>query len=416
MIGFLHYSAPPVVGGVESLLAAHAEVFIGAGYPVTVIAGDGDRAALPDQVNFVKLPLLNSRHPRILKASEALDAGAVPADFEPLVDQIVRDLRPRVSDLQALVIHNVLTKHFNLPLTAALHRLLDEGAIACGIGWCHDLSYASPNSRARLHPGQPWELLRSFRPDLTYVAVSERQARALAELFGRPLADIHVVYNGVNPARLLGLSEEGESLAGRLGLFESALTILMPVRITRAKNVEYALRLMAELKQRIEGPRLIMTGPPDPHDPKNMAYFNQLRQLRQELRLDQEFHFVYESGPDANEPLIIGEQVVGDLYRLSDLLFMPSHREGFGMPVLEAGLMGLPVICTDIPAAAEIGRTDVLIFKPGEPPRELSERILQILGENAFCRLRRRVRREYTWKAIFQRDIAPLLESRAQAK
>jgi glycosyltransferase involved in cell wall biosynthesis len=410
MIGFLHYSAPPVVGGVEAVLAAHAEVFTREGYPVAIIAGDGDRAALPDRVKFVKLPLLNSRHPSILKASGALDAGTVPEEFEPLVDQISTELRPVVSDLEGLIVHNVLTKHFNLPLTAALHRLLDDGTIRRCIAWCHDLSYTSPTSLSKLHPGHPWDYLRTYRPDLTYVAVSRRQAHALADLFDRPFEVIHVIYNGVKPAELLGLSEEGEALAGRLGLLESDLVILMPVRITHAKNIEFALRLMAELKRRINRPRLILTGPPDPYDPHNMAYFDDLRQLRQELDLEQEFRFIYESGPAPEEPFSIDERVVGDLYRLSDVLFMPSHREGFGMPVLEAGLIGLPVVCTDIPAADEIGGEDVLITSVIEPPEQLSERILNLLRDNAICRLRRRVRREFTWQAIFQRDIVPLLD------
>jgi glycosyltransferase involved in cell wall biosynthesis len=84
------------------------------------------------------------------------------------------------------------------------------------------------------------------------------------------------------------------------------------------------------------------------------------------------------------------------------------------MPVLEAGLIGLPVVCTDdIPAADEIGGEDVLITSVIEPPEQLSERILNLLRDNAICRLRRRVRREFTWQAIFQRDIVPLLDGRS---
>jgi hypothetical protein len=40
-IAILHYSAPPVVGGVEAVIAAHVKTFQEAGYPVTVIAGRG---------------------------------------------------------------------------------------------------------------------------------------------------------------------------------------------------------------------------------------------------------------------------------------------------------------------------------------------------------------------------------------
>jgi glycosyltransferase involved in cell wall biosynthesis len=102
--------------------------------------------------------------------------------------------------------------------------------------------------------------------------------------------------------------------------------------------------------------------------------------------------------------------VVGDLFRVSDLVFMPSHREGFGMPVLEAGLAGLPVFSTPIPATQEIGREDVNTFDWDQEPGAVADQILGWAESSPVHRLRRRVRRKYTWQAIFERDIKPLLD------
>jgi glycosyltransferase involved in cell wall biosynthesis len=110
--------------------------------------------------------------------------------------------------------------------------------------------------------------------------------------------------------------------------------------------------------------------------------------------------------------LIIDTQVVGDLFRVADLMFMPSHREGFAMPVLEAGLAGVPVVCTDVPAAVEIGQEDVMLFDKAEDPADLADRILSWAEASAVRRLRRKVRQSYTWHAIFERDIEPLLRKR----
>jgi glycosyltransferase involved in cell wall biosynthesis len=104
--------------------------------------------------------------------------------------------------------------------------------------------------------------------------------------------------------------------------------------------------------------------------------------------------------------------VVGDLFRAADLMFMPSHREGFGMPVLEAGLVGIPVVSTEVPAALEVGGQDLLLFDLKEDPDHLAERILAWAEGSPVHRLRRRVRQNYTWQAIFRRDIEPLLRSR----
>ena len=122
--------------------------------------------------------------------------------------------------------------------------------------------------------------------------------------------------------------------------------------------------------------------------------------------------FVFESGSDPGDLHVIDAGVVGDILRVSDLMFMPSHREGFAMPVLEAGLAGVPVVCTKVPAAEEIAGHDVILFDLDEAPDRLAARILDWARSSPVYRLRRRVRQNYTWQAIFRRDIEPLLRSR----
>jgi glycosyltransferase involved in cell wall biosynthesis len=326
-----------------------------------------------------------------------------------MTHRLAKTLAPILSRFDNIVVHNVFTKHFNLPLTAALHRFLDEDHTPNCVAWCHDFTWTSPSSGSKVHPGYPWDLLRTHRSDVTYVVVSKRRQQELAGLFGCPAEEIRVIYNGVDPHTLLGLSAEGTALVERLGLLEQDLVLLMPVRVTRAKNIEYALRVVAALKAHGCHPRLVLTGPPDPHDAESMAYFRSLQALRAELGVEREMRFVFESGSDPHEPYLVDAGVVGDLFRVSDLMFMPSHREGFAMPVLEAGLAGLPVVCTGVPAAAEIGGEDVIVFDLDEDAGRLAARILSWAEGNAVHRLRRRVRQSYTWQAIFRRDIEPLL-------
>jgi glycosyltransferase involved in cell wall biosynthesis len=189
----------------------------------------------------------------------------------------------------------------------------------------------------------------------------------------------------------------------------------MPVRVTQAKNIEYALHLVAALKARGCRPGLVLTGPPDPHDAESMAYFRSLQALRRDLGVEAEMRFVFESGSDPDQPYLIGSDVVGDLLRASDLMFMASHREGFGMPVLEAGLAGIPVVSTRVPAALEIGGQDLLLFDLEEDPDHLAGRILAWAEGSPVHRLRRRARQNYTWPAIFRRDIEPMLRGREGA-
>lgn len=405
----LHYTAPPIVGGVETVIRAHVQAFVEAGYPVTVVAGWGERTALSPGVEFIRVPEMDSRYEKVAQMSAALEQGQVPAGFDDLLNLLVETLTANLARFDTVIVHNIFTKHFNLPLTAALHYLLDAGRLCHCIAWCHDFTWTSPISRSKVHSGYPWELLRTHRTDLTYVVVSQRRQRALAALLECPPEEICVVYNGVDPAELMGLSAEGQALVTHLGMLECDLSLLMPVRVTQAKNIEYAFRVVAALKAQNCRPKLVLTGPPDPHDVQSMAYFRSLQELRQELEVEEETRFVFESGPDPNHPYTINAQVVGDLFRASDLLFMPSHREGFGMPVLEAGLLGVPVFCTQIPAAEEIGGADVILFDAGEGPAHVAGRIMEWAAQSLTHRLRRRVRQDYTWRAIFERDIEPLL-------
>jgi glycosyltransferase involved in cell wall biosynthesis len=406
----LHYTAPPVVGGVEAVIQAHVQTFIQAGYPVTVIAGRGEEAALPSGAGFVRIPEMDSQHPQVARLSLQLEQGEVPPAFDDMVNQLIGGLTPTLSRFDNVIIHNVFTKHFNLPLTAALYYLLDAERLHGCIAWCHDFTWTSPRSRSKVHPGYPWDLLRTYRQDVTYVVVSQRRQRALAALLGCPLEQIRVIYNGVSPEVLLGLSVEGYALVTRLGLLESDLVLLMPVRITQAKNIEYALQVVAALKELGYRPKLIVTGPPDPHEADSMAYFQGLQALRKQLGLEREMRFVFESGPEPTQPFIIDERVVGDLFRVSDVMFMPSHREGFGLPVLEAGLAGVPVVCThNVPAAEEIGGGEVILFDANQDPALVAGQILAWVEGSPAHRLRRRVRQYYTWHTIFHRDIKPLL-------
>jgi mannosylglucosylglycerate synthase len=411
-VAILHYSAPPVVGGVEAVITAHTRLLLKSGCQVSIVAGVGEKGGLPPSAEFVLIPEMDSRHPQVLQARLELEQGRLPTSFLEITAWLEARLTPVLRPMDCVIVHNLFTKHFNLSLTAALYRMLDEGVIRHCIAWCHDFTWTSPHSRSKVYPGQPWDLLRTYRPDVTYVVVSRYRQIELAALLGCPRKNIHVIYNGVDPAEILGLSDEGNALLDQLCLWKSDLVLLMPVRITQAKNIEFGMRVVAALKRRGLRPKLVVTGPPDPHDQTNIEYYQGLLSLRRQLEVESEMRFVVESGPEPGVPYTIGSSVVNDLFRVSDALFMPSHREGFGMPVLEAGLVGMPVFCTPIPAAEEIGGEDVISFSPERTPDEVADLILKWAETSPILHLRRRIRQNYTWQAIFDQDIQPLLSLR----
>lgn len=411
-VGILHYSAPPVVGGVEAVIDAHARLFRRAGYPLTIIAGRGDQEALPDGTRFVLLPELDTQHPETLEIATQLNAGRVPPGFSVAQGRIREDLRPVLVGLDVLIVHNVFTKHFNISLTAALFDLLNDGTIRRCISWVHDITWTSPNSRRFVYDGQPWDLLRTDHPSVTQIAISEQRREMLAELLHLLPESIAIVQNGIDPALWYGWTDTTSALVDRFDLLNAEPLLLMPVRVTQAKNVEFAAEVLAALREMGCRPKLVVTGPPDPHSEGGLDYYNGLLDLRARMGLDDALYFAYEVGGPEN-PQLLTQVEVASLMRMSDVVFMPSHREGFGIPVLEAGLMGVPVTAsTAVPAAVETGSCCLTLYEPGESAATVAAQIMETLDSSPVYTYRRQVRQEYTWEQIFRGKIEPLVEGR----
>lgn len=405
----IHYSAPPTIGGVEGVIAAHSRVFLEEGYPITVIAGRGKRSALPEGTEFIELPLIDSQNPVILKVNGDLENGHVSSSYEQLKKEIKGQLKKALEDVDNVIVHNLLSKNYNLAATEAILSLFEEGKIPNLIAWCHDFSLSSTKDKKTLHDGSPWDILRTYFPEIHYVVVSQKRQELLSKILDIPKEKINVIYNGFNPDELLGIADETNRLINHLKLEDSDLIALMPVRITRAKNIELALQIAANMKSKIGNPQIVLTGPPDPHDPENMAYFEELKALRKKLGVDNNFRFLYEENPDYEKPYILDMKIVADLYRVSDIVLMTSHREGFGMPVIEAGFSGKPVFSTKIPAVEEIGKEEIQSFSLTSSPQKIANQIINWTSSDPVHLMRVRTRQNYTWQKIFNKKIKPLL-------
>jgi glycosyltransferase involved in cell wall biosynthesis len=409
-IVLLHYTAPSVVGGVEVVIAQQARLFAEAGYSITILAGRGDFQR-SDNISVVIIPELDTEHPEVLPIQRSWDDGRVPNAFYMLREKIKKAVTAVLTPGDVVIAHNVMTTHFNMALTSAIHELTDEKIIERLIVWCHDISrYVNPGSGAAQRHGFPADLLRRFRPDSTYVAVSSQRKHTLAGVLQQAPDRVRVIPNGIDSTELLGLSEVGQHIVDEFGLSSADLIILMPIRITRAKNIEFALQVGAALKKSGIRMRLIITGPPDPHIPDIEDYYSDLKRLRSTLALTDEVVFIYDGTSKYPHPFTIGRNLVAELYRISDLVLMPSLREGFGLPVLEAGLMDKPIFARPMPIVDDIGKGLVFGIRPGESPAKVASRIQKWAQRDVSHNLRVQVRRNYTWASVFSNNVEPLIK------
>ena len=365
----------------------------------------------PSQITSQSFRRWISKSPQYLNLKPSIDLGKPSPEFSELQARIERALTEQLQPTDVVIVHNALSTHFNLALTAALLHLVELGSVHHMIAWCHDVSrYVNPDSGAVQRSGFPWDSLRTRAPAVTYVAVSHRRQRLLAQVLRCAPELIQVIPNGVNPAQLLGLSALGNELVEEWGLLDADLVILMPVRITRAKNIEFGVRVSDFLRKAGVHLRLIVTGPPDPHVPEIRELYEDLKQLRQSLNLSTDVIFAYDGTKKHKSPLELDPSVVGELYRLTDLILMPSLREGFGLPVLEAGMASHPVFATNIPVVAELSDFEYLI-KPDEFAESVAARIRNWAELDQAYRLRRQVRQRFTWQAIFSSKLLPLIQN-----
>ena len=89
----------------------------------------------------------------------------------------------------------------------------------------------------------------------------------------------------------------------------------------------------------------------------------------------------------ANDELILtgyldAKELV-ELYNLATLFVYPSKHEGFGLPLLEAMLCGVPVIGSNVTSIPEVIGLPEALFDPNSP-QDISKKIAQVLSDASF--------------------------------
>jgi mannosylglucosylglycerate synthase len=395
----VHYTPPDIIGGVEHIIHQHIGLLCARGFEVAVVAG---RAS--ERAEVCVVPEIDAAGAENARIEAELADGAVTLRFHQSRLSIMEQLQPLAENAEVLIAHNAFTLHFNLPLTAALWQIASDRRDGSTIAWCHDLAWTNPLYIPTLRQGYPWDLIRTPAPNVRYVTVSHQRQEQLAGLWEEKGRKIEMIPNGVDVPSFLRLSLEVTEIANRYRLFDRDVVLLLPARLTRRKNVETAIHATRSLKERGLDVLFLVTGPIAPHHPgRSRSYLDQLKALRSELGVEKEVIFLADEL--GRNP---GEETVSQLYSLADALLYPSAQEGFGLPILEAGLARVPAIVSDIPVFREVGGKDVWTFPVDEPADRIAGQVVHVLRQPS-SRLYRRVLRDYRWDAIVDQKIVPLL-------
>jgi len=408
-VALIHYSCYPVIGGVEFVMEGQAKVMADKGHRVRVLVGRGEKFA--ERVEVLELEEMSATSDLRAKVNEELARGEVTDSFRKRKEEIKTRLRQKLAGEDVCIVHNVMTMHFDLALTAALHELIEElGSKTRFVIWCHDATLNEPHYAVPKPTTYPWSLLSQHNEGAVYVAISEERRRSISRVIGLPVDRMRVVPDGLDAKGLLGISDHIWSLAEDLGLLGDTRAFLFPSRIVRRKNFELAVRIISELKRTGMECRLLITGPADPHNPATVEYHRELHELRRSLDVADGVIFLHDVKDLYLPAGTVTFEDLKDLYAISDMLLITSTREGFCLPLLEAGAFKLPIACTDVPPLPEVVEEDALLFGLDDDPRDIAERIAKFLESNKSARLFKKVLANYCWESVYEKHLRPLLE------
>lgn len=165
------------------------------------------------------------------------------------------------------------------------------------------------------------------------ITVSRHAASEITQHLKVEKEKLHVVYNGP--------SFQLESYFN-FGPAKDEIYILAVGRIEPRKNIQLLVR--AFLNAELAGVKLKIVGNFDPGFPKQTV-----------------------SGANVEVLSGVSDAELIELYRKASLFVFPSSAEGFGVPLLDALLFGLPTLSSDQTSLPEVGGKLATYFNPTSP-------------------------------------------------
>ena len=123
-----------------------------------------------------------------------------------------------------------------------------------------------------------------------------------------------------------------------IGAPAGAIEILHVGSTTPRKRVDAVLRCIADVGERMAGVHLVRVGGPFTPGQESLA-----RELGVRDRV--------------SVLSALDDRTLAAVYRRAAVVVLPSEREGFGLPVVEALACGTPVVASDLPVLREVGGT-----------------------------------------------------------
>lgn len=213
---------------------------------------------------------------------------------------------------------------------------------------------------------------------------------------------LHLIPNGVNPVYFSSYDklQAKSSIKEKYGLQNF---ILYVSRIEPRKNHLGLLKAFLELKLYANNYHLVFIGAASLRVPQLQTL---LSTLPNEVRA---FVFIREQ---------VDEAELLQFYRAADVFVYPSKAEGFGIPPLEAGAAGVPVICSNTTAMQDYPFFRPYHIDPNDPV-QLKETLAQAIrskhDQTKLDSIADTIQCRYSWEAVAEKLYQLLLSDRIES-
>lgn len=359
----------PCVGGGERLLGRILEHMAGRGHCVTVLTMDAGR--LPDLLRTTGSGL----PPREVHNGVQIMRFPPGGGWPGRAMRVLTKPRGATRSFRAVSAHwseLFLTTPSAVGLIPNLAR--DRADLVLSASWWSSIplmGVAIGHARRipvvalpLLHTAQPWssrKILRAMSRRCTSTVALTPSEASFQEALGSP--DAHVIGCGIDPH--WGDSADGISVRERLNLGDRPVVGFIG-RQDAGKGTPTVVDAMRIVWRSRPDAVLLLAGMSAHRDAATVASISRLS-TAERGRVVECSDFA-----DGEAPSIVAA---------CDLLAQPSREESFGLVLLEAWLMGRPVIGADIPATRDlvVDGDDGLIVPPSSPVT-LADAILRLIG------------------------------------
>ena len=409
-IGLVHYTYPPVVGGVERIVEDQAKLFLRHGYRTTVFAGEGVNSE--NQLSLSIIPEFRSlalSHPDLKE--KLLSESSFPAEFYQLKDAIYAKIEKAFADTDIFIIHNILTNILNLPLNAALKNYIENHPEKKFVAWTHDIALDEQGKKGVFRNPDVASLMYQPIDHVRYIAISEFLKQTLTREIAFTLESIPVIYNGIDVSSFFNFDDLTQTFFSKHNLLNSDLLILLPSKVMKHKNIDYCINMIAELKKDIPSVKMVITGKNFPHGKgKYVSYVKSVYDQIKQLGLTDNIIFLSDQLEKTNGHFAF--TVVKNLYLTSDIVFFLSSYENFGLPLIEAGLSKTPILCSNLTVFKEIEDKNIFFEDLAKvTPYQMAKKTLQIVKENRQITYFKKIKKKFNYDNIFLDQIVPLINT-----